>query len=40
MMLDFLGEADAASRVRKAVEAAGDVTGSTTEIGDAIATAL
>jgi 3-isopropylmalate dehydrogenase len=37
MMLDFLGEADAASRVRKAVEAAGDVTGSTTEIGDAIA---
>ena len=40
MMLDFLGEADAASRVRKAVEAAGDVTGSTTEIGDAIAAAL
>jgi 3-isopropylmalate dehydrogenase len=40
MMLDFLGETDAASRVRKAVEAAGDVTGSTTEIGDAIATAL
>jgi 3-isopropylmalate dehydrogenase len=40
MMLDFLGEADAASRVRKAVEAAGDVTGSTTEIGDAIAKAL
>jgi 3-isopropylmalate dehydrogenase len=40
MMLDFLGETDAASRVRKAVEAAGDVTGSTTEIGDAIAAAL
>jgi 3-isopropylmalate dehydrogenase len=37
MMLDFLGEADAAARVRKAVEAAGDVTGSTSDIGDAIA---
>jgi 3-isopropylmalate dehydrogenase len=37
MMLDFLGEADAAARVRKAVEAAGDVAGSTSEIGDAIA---
>jgi len=35
MMLDFLGEADAASRIR---QACGDpVTGSTTDVGDAIA---
>jgi 3-isopropylmalate dehydrogenase len=35
MMLDFLGEADIAGRIRKAV--AEPVTGTTTEIGDAIA---
>ena len=37
MMLDFLGEADAATRVREAVEKSEDVTGTTSEIGDAIA---
>ena len=37
MMLDFLGESDAASRVREAVEKSDDVTGTTSEIGDAIA---
>ena len=36
MMLEFLGETDAASRVRAAVAASDDVTGSTSEIGDAI----
>src|SRR4051812_32262314 len=37
MMLEFLGEADAAARITKAVEAVGDVAGSTAEVGDAIA---
>ncbi|MEZ5265930.1 MAG: 3-isopropylmalate dehydrogenase [Acidimicrobiales bacterium] len=39
MMLDFLGEAEAAERVRKACEPsmAGEITGSTTEVGDRIA---
>jgi 3-isopropylmalate dehydrogenase len=37
MMLDFLGEADAATRVRAAVAASDAITGSTSEIGDAIA---
>ena len=37
MMLEFLGEGDAAARITKAVAEAGDLTGSTTEIGDAIA---
>ena len=36
MMLEFLGEVDAASRVRAAVDESDDVTGSTTEIGAAI----
>ncbi len=36
MMLEFLGETDAASRVRAAVAASDDVTGSTSEVGDAI----
>jgi 3-isopropylmalate dehydrogenase len=40
MMLEFLGEADAAARITKAVEAAGDPAGSTTEIGAAIAARL
>jgi 3-isopropylmalate dehydrogenase len=37
MMLEFLGETDAASRVRAAVDKSDDVNGSTAEIGDAIA---
>ena len=37
MMLEFLHETDAASRVREAVEKSDDVSGTTSEIGDAIA---
>jgi 3-isopropylmalate dehydrogenase len=38
MMLEFLGQADAADRIRKAVDAVGPTTtAGTTEIGDAIA---
>jgi 3-isopropylmalate dehydrogenase len=37
MMLDFLGEADAAARIRKACADPSALAGSTTEIGDAIA---
>jgi 3-isopropylmalate dehydrogenase len=37
MMLEFLGESQAAARIEKAVAGADDVTGSTSEIGDAIA---
>jgi 3-isopropylmalate dehydrogenase len=37
MMLEFLEEADAATRVREAVEKSDDVTGTTSEVGDAIA---
>jgi 3-isopropylmalate dehydrogenase len=37
MMLEFLGETDAATRVSEAVEKSDDVEGSTREIGDAIA---
>jgi 3-isopropylmalate dehydrogenase len=37
MMLEFLGEADAAARVRAAIDKSDDVEGSTAEIGDAIA---
>ena len=36
-MLEFLGESDAAERVRDAVAKADDVTGTTSEIGDAVA---
>jgi len=36
MMLEFLGEVDAAARVRTAVDRSDDVTGSTWEIGDEI----
>src|SRR5258705_9992227 len=36
MMLEFLGETDAAARVRAAVDKSDDVNGSTAEIGDAI----
>ncbi|MGQ0803392.1 MAG: 3-isopropylmalate dehydrogenase [Actinomycetota bacterium] len=37
LLLDFLEEAEAAARVRKAVAGADDVAGTTAEIGDAIA---
>ncbi|MGI8756813.1 MAG: 3-isopropylmalate dehydrogenase [Acidimicrobiales bacterium] len=37
MMLDLLGEPDAADRIRKACTATTDLTGSTPEIGDAVA---
>jgi 3-isopropylmalate dehydrogenase len=37
MMLDFLGETEAAQRVRDAVATSDDMTGTTTELGDAIA---
>jgi 3-isopropylmalate dehydrogenase len=37
MMLEFLGETDAAARVRAAVEKSDDLSGSTAEIGTAIA---
>ena len=40
MLLEFLGETEAAARVQKAVAASDDVTGSTTEVGDAIAARL
>ena len=37
MLLEFLGETEAAARVEKAVAASDDVKGTTSEIGDAIA---
>ncbi|HWW44830.1 MAG TPA: isocitrate/isopropylmalate family dehydrogenase, partial [Acidimicrobiia bacterium] len=37
MMLEFLGEHDAATRVRDAVAKSEDVVGTTSEIGDAVA---
>jgi 3-isopropylmalate dehydrogenase len=40
MMLDFLGEADAAARIRKACADPSVLTGTTPEIGDAIAARL
>jgi 3-isopropylmalate dehydrogenase len=40
MLLEFLGEADAATRVRKAVAASEDAPGTTSQIGDAIAERL
>jgi 3-isopropylmalate dehydrogenase len=40
MMCEFLGETDAATRIQKAVENSDDVTGTTSQIGDAIAAAL
>jgi 3-isopropylmalate dehydrogenase len=40
MMLEFLGEVDAAARIRKAVEATDTVTGSTSDIAAAIRGAL
>jgi len=40
MMLDFLGEADAAARIRAACADAESLTGSTTEIGDLVVARL
>jgi 3-isopropylmalate dehydrogenase len=37
LMLDFLGEADAAARIRAACADPASISGSTTEIGDALA---
>jgi 3-isopropylmalate dehydrogenase len=37
LMLDFLGEAGAAARVFKAIADPGSFTGSTSDIGDAVA---
>ncbi|MGZ4675626.1 MAG: 3-isopropylmalate dehydrogenase [Acidimicrobiia bacterium] len=37
MMLEFLGETDAATRIRRAVDASDDITGSTATVGTAIA---
>jgi len=37
MMLDFLGEAEAAARITKAVTAASSLSGTTSELGDAVA---
>ncbi|MGQ0519792.1 MAG: 3-isopropylmalate dehydrogenase [Actinomycetota bacterium] len=37
MMLEFLGEADAAARITKAVSAAMSLSGTTSELGDAVA---
>ncbi|MFP5377116.1 MAG: 3-isopropylmalate dehydrogenase [Acidimicrobiia bacterium] len=37
MMLDFLGEADAAARITKAAAAASSLSGTTSELGDAVA---
>ncbi len=40
LMLDFLGEPDAAARINDACDACVDLTGSTSEIGDAVAAKL
>jgi hypothetical protein len=40
MMLEFLGEADAAGRIHKAIEATDQVSGNTNEIAAAIRDAL
>ena len=40
MMLEFLGEAEAAERIRKACADPSSLTGSTTDIGDAVASRL
>ncbi|MGE3620021.1 MAG: isocitrate/isopropylmalate family dehydrogenase, partial [Acidimicrobiia bacterium] len=37
LMLDFLGEADAAARIRKACEDTASLVGTTTEVGDLVA---
>jgi 3-isopropylmalate dehydrogenase len=40
MMLEFLGETEAADRVRRAVDATDEIEGSTSEVGDSIAAAI
>ena len=40
LLLDFLGEGDAAARINKAVSGAASLTGTTAEIGDAVAERL
>ncbi len=40
MLAEFLGEADSAARIRKAVAGSDDVVGTTSEVGDAIARAV
>jgi 3-isopropylmalate dehydrogenase len=40
LLLDFLGEGDAAARINKAVSDAASLSGTTTEIGDAVAERL
>jgi 3-isopropylmalate dehydrogenase len=40
MMLDFLGETDAAARITKACDAVSSMDGTTTELGDAVAAGL
>ncbi|MCX7620163.1 MAG: 3-isopropylmalate dehydrogenase [Acidimicrobiales bacterium] len=40
MMLDFLGESDAAERIRKACAELASLSGSTSEIGDAVASRI
>lgn len=40
LMLDFLGESDAAARIEAACDACVDLTGSTSEIGDAVSSKL
>jgi 3-isopropylmalate dehydrogenase len=40
MMLEFLGEADAAARIRKACADSASLTGSTSQVGDLVANAL
>jgi 3-isopropylmalate dehydrogenase len=40
LMLDHLGEGPAADRIRKACAEASTATGSTSDIGDAVAAAL
>src|SRR5437763_14803573 len=40
MLLDFLGEGDAAARIHKAVSGAASLSGTTSELGDAVAERL
>ena len=40
MLLDFLGEGDAAARIHKAVSGAASLTGTTSDLGDAVAERL
>ena len=40
LMLDFLGEHEAAARIEAACDACADLVGSTSEIGDAVSSKL